>query len=62
MSKNPGKKVFSMKGAAALFLAVLLLPTLYLLRSPASAPTSEGLQEAAPVSVRVTAAPVERSC
>lgn len=60
MSKNPGKKVFSMKGAAALFLAVLLLPTMYLLRSPASTPTSEGLQEAAPVSVRVTAAPVER--
>lgn len=60
MSKNPGKKVFSMKGAATLFLAVLLLPTLHLLRSPASTPTSEGLQEAAPVSVRVTAAPVER--
>ena len=60
MSKNPGKKVFSMKGAAALFLAVLLLPTMYLLRSPASAPSYEGLQEAAPVSVRVTAAPVER--
>ncbi len=59
MRQNQRKKP-GMKGAVALFLAVLLLPMLYLLRSPASAPSLKEPQESTPSKVRVTAAPAER--
>ena len=59
MRKNRSKKR-GLKGAAILFLALLLLATFHLLRSPASAPSPEELQEQVPSAIRVTLVSAER--
>ena len=59
MRKNRSKKRGA-KGAAILFLALLLLATFHLLRSPASVPSPEAPQQQASSAVRVAAVLVER--
>jgi len=59
MRKNRSKKKGA-KGAAILFLALLLLATFHLLRSPASAPSPEAQQQQVSSAVRVVVVPVER--
>lgn len=59
MRKNRSKKR-GLKGAAILFLALLLLATFHLLRSPASAPSPEAPQQQVSSAVRVAVVPVER--
>ena len=59
MRKNRSKKKGA-KGAAILFLALLLLATFHLLRSPASAPSPGELQEQVPSAIRVTLVSAER--
>jgi len=59
MRKNRSKKR-GLKGAAILFLALLLLATFHLLRSPASAPSPEELQEQVSSAIRVTLVSAER--
>ena len=59
MRKNRSKKKGA-KGAAILFLALLLLATFHLLRSPASVPSSEELQEQVSSAIRVTLVSAER--
>lgn len=60
MRKNQRNKFFRVKGLVVLLLAILLLPTLSLLRSPASAPSPEVEQEKSSSSVRITIVHVER--
>ncbi len=59
MRKNQSKKK-GVKGAAILFLALLLLATFHLLRSPASVPSPEASRQPVSSAVRVAAVPVER--
>ena len=59
MRKNRSKKR-GLKGAAILFLALLLLATFHLLRSPASAPSPEAPQQQVSSAVRVAVVSAER--
>ena len=60
MRKNRRNKFFSMKGLVMILLALLLLPALSLLRSTASEPSLEVIEEENPSAVRITIVEAER--